>query len=112
MCVQIYLRRLGSRGDHLPRGKEKRALATVREMVRDMEIVMGSEEETRVIRVEGKEEAIVSGLDFYSNYELSITAFNSKGEGPRSSPTHFITPEGGETKRINIREQPAIMIKQ
>uniref|UniRef100_A0A8D0AHN1 Neural cell adhesion molecule L1.1-like n=1 Tax=Sander lucioperca TaxID=283035 RepID=A0A8D0AHN1_SANLU len=36
----------------------------------------------------------VSGLQLYSTYELSITAFNSKGESPPSSPHSFSTPEG------------------
>ncbi|XP_053096642.1 neural cell adhesion molecule L1.1 isoform X2 [Pangasianodon hypophthalmus] len=105
---RIYLRRLGSRGDHSHRGKEKRALATVREMVRDMERAMESEEERQVIVVKGKDEAIVSGLDFYSNYELSITAFNSKGEGPLSSPTYFSTSEGAPGRPSNFRfESPS-----
>ncbi|XP_060794599.1 neural cell adhesion molecule L1.1 isoform X2 [Neoarius graeffei] len=107
----IYLRRLGlvgSRRAHLPSGKEKRELATVREMVRDDEIVMENEEETRVIRVEGKEDAIVSGLDFYSHYELSITAFNSIGEGPWSSPIYFNTSEGAPGRPSNLRfESPS-----
>lgn len=108
MCAQIYLRRLGSRGDS---GKKKRALATVKEMVRDMEHVTEREDESQVIIVEGKEEATVSGLDFYSDYELSIAAFNSKGEGPLSPPTHFETAEGGETKQNNIRDHLVIVTK-
>lgn len=99
MCIQIFLKRLGSREDHIHRGKKKRALGTVRDMVRDIEQLIESEEEERVIVIKGKEEAIVSGLDYYSHYELSIAAFNSKGEGPLSSPTHFETYEGGETSQ-------------
>lgn len=38
----------------------------------------------------------VTGLQLYSRYELSVTAFNSRGEGPRSAPRLFSTPEGGE----------------
>ncbi|GAA6071489.1 neural cell adhesion molecule L1.1 isoform X1, partial [Tachysurus ichikawai] len=87
---RIYVRRLGSRRDHVHNRKKKRALATVREMVQAME----SKEERQVIVVEGKEEATVRGLEFYSDYELSITAYNSKGEGPPSSPSYFETSEG------------------
>uniref|UniRef100_A0A3B4FBZ0 Neural cell adhesion molecule L1.1-like n=1 Tax=Pundamilia nyererei TaxID=303518 RepID=A0A3B4FBZ0_9CICH len=36
----------------------------------------------------------VTGLRLFSEYELTITAFNSKGESPRSPPHHFHTPEG------------------
>ncbi|XP_053498627.1 neural cell adhesion molecule L1.1 isoform X1 [Ictalurus furcatus] len=101
----IYLRRLGSRGDS---GKKKRALATVKEMVRDMEHVMEREDERQVIIVEGKEEATVSGLDFYSDYELSIAAFNSKGEGPLSPPTRFETAEGAPGRASHLRfESPS-----
>ncbi|KAG7323773.1 hypothetical protein KOW79_013475 [Hemibagrus wyckioides] len=97
----IYLRRLG----HAHHRKEKRALATVRDMVRDMAHTM---EERRVIVMNGKEDEIMSGLEFYSNYELSIAAFNSKGEGPQSSPKHFQTPEGAPGPVLNLRfESPS-----
>uniref|UniRef100_A0A8C6U311 Neural cell adhesion molecule L1 n=1 Tax=Neogobius melanostomus TaxID=47308 RepID=A0A8C6U311_9GOBI len=36
----------------------------------------------------------ITGLKLYSVYKLSVTAFNSKGEGPRSKPHGFETPEG------------------
>lgn len=87
---------MGSSGDHAHSGRDKRALATVREMVRDMEQVTESEEERRVTILAGEEEAILSGLEYYSVFALSISAFNSKGEGPRSSPKHFRTSEGGK----------------
>lgn len=38
----------------------------------------------------------VTGLRLYSRYQLTVTAFNSKGEGPHSPPHPFSTPEGGE----------------
>ncbi|XP_060749746.1 neural cell adhesion molecule L1.1 isoform X1 [Tachysurus vachellii] len=101
---RIYLRRLGSRRDHVHNRKEKRALATVREMVQAME----SKEERQVIVVEGKEEATVRGLEFYSDYELSITAYNSKGEGPPSSPSYFKTSEGAPGPVSHLRfESPS-----
>lgn len=43
-----------------------------------------------------KTSAEVTGLRLFSEYELTVTAFNSKGESPRSPPHHFHTPEGGE----------------
>ncbi|KAL1020506.1 hypothetical protein UPYG_G00000960 [Umbra pygmaea] len=53
-------------------------------------------EEERMVQVGGSKTAVeVTGLKLYSLYELSITAFNSKGEGPRTLPPHeFSTPEG------------------
>lgn len=54
-------------------------------------------EERRVVVVEGmKTSEEVTGLQLFSRYELSVTAFNRKGEGPHSLPHHFSTPEGGE----------------
>lgn len=38
----------------------------------------------------------VTGLKLFSRYEVSVAAFNSKGESPHSPWHHFITPEGGE----------------
>uniref|UniRef100_A0A8C1Q3V7 L1 cell adhesion molecule, paralog b n=1 Tax=Cyprinus carpio TaxID=7962 RepID=A0A8C1Q3V7_CYPCA len=51
----------------------------------------------RVIVVHGnKVEMVVSDLQFYSNYTLTVAPFNSKGEGPHSKAYHFSTPEGGK----------------
>uniref|UniRef100_A0A8K9XNI4 Neural cell adhesion molecule L1.1-like n=1 Tax=Oncorhynchus mykiss TaxID=8022 RepID=A0A8K9XNI4_ONCMY len=52
-------------------------------------------EERWVVEVDGnKTKEVVTGLKLYSLYELSMTTFNRKGEGPHS-PTHpFRTPEG------------------
>ncbi|XP_073731004.1 hemicentin-1 isoform X10 [Misgurnus anguillicaudatus] len=72
---KIHLRRKGPR-THFHRGQER-------------------DEERRVLKVYGnKNEEAVSGLQFYSNYTLTVTAFNGKGEGPHSDPHHFSTPEG------------------
>lgn len=50
-----------------------------------------------MVAVQGrKTSAEVTGLRLFSLYELSVAAFNSKGEGPHSLPHHFSTPEGGE----------------
>uniref|UniRef100_A0A8C9V2Q6 Neural cell adhesion molecule L1 n=1 Tax=Scleropages formosus TaxID=113540 RepID=A0A8C9V2Q6_SCLFO len=39
-------------------------------------------------------EEVLEGLRPYSKYELKMTAYNSKGEGPFSGPHEFDTPEG------------------
>ncbi|XP_063065660.1 neural cell adhesion molecule L1.1-like [Engraulis encrasicolus] len=53
------------------------------------------EQEERVLEVLGyKEEAVVAGLQFFSTYELTVTVFNSKGDGPHSTPKSIETPEG------------------
>ncbi|XP_030623636.1 neural cell adhesion molecule L1.1 [Chanos chanos] len=79
---KIHLRKKGPRGH---KNQRKRAL-------RKME----NEEEKRVVTVNNsqKTEEVVTGLDYYSNYELSVTAFNKKGEGPHSKTQNFSTPEG------------------
>lgn len=56
---------------------------------------------SRVVVVYGMQTSEeVAGLKLYSQYELAVTAFNSKGEGPQSKPHHFNTPEGGEFTEI------------
>ncbi|CAL8234092.1 unnamed protein product, partial [Arctogadus glacialis] len=51
--------------------------------------------EVTVVMVDGnKTSEEVTGLRFYSQYELSVSAFNSKGESPASTPHSFSTPEG------------------
>uniref|UniRef100_A0A3P9I6Z8 Neural cell adhesion molecule L1 n=1 Tax=Oryzias latipes TaxID=8090 RepID=A0A3P9I6Z8_ORYLA len=48
-----------------------------------------------VLEVEGTNTSKeVDGLRWYWHYELSVTAFNSKGEGPHSPSRRFETPEG------------------
>ncbi|TTO15641.1 Neural cell adhesion molecule L1.1 [Bagarius yarrelli] len=82
---------------------------TMKETVQEMERALESEgKREKVIVVEGKEDAIVSGLEFYSDYQLSVAAFNSKGEGPLSSPINFRTPEGAPGPVSNLRfESPS-----
>lgn len=43
---------------------------------------------------------MVPSLDAFSEYHLTVLAYNSKGAGPESEPYIFQTPEGGE--RINV----------
>ncbi|KAJ3587045.1 hypothetical protein NHX12_013435, partial [Muraenolepis orangiensis] len=74
---KIYIRRLGSVGGH-PDGGEGEG-----------------EEDIREVEVLGQKTSVeVPRLRFFSRYQLSITAFNSKGESPRSLPVILITPEG------------------
>lgn len=40
--------------------------------------------------------AIVPGLEPFSEYKLTVHVFNKKGNGPKSDPVTFNTPEGGE----------------
>ncbi|XP_056117307.1 neural cell adhesion molecule L1.1 isoform X2 [Rhinichthys klamathensis goyatoka] len=76
---KIHLRRKGPR-THSRRGLAIRSLAA---------------DKYRMIEVSGhKVEEVVSDLQFYSNYTLTVAPFNSRGEGPHSKAYHFSTPEG------------------
>ncbi|XP_051737186.1 neural cell adhesion molecule L1.1 isoform X1 [Ctenopharyngodon idella] len=76
---KIHLRRKG------PRTHSRRSLA-MRSHAAD---------KNRVIEVPAhKEEEVVSNLQLYSNYTLTVAPFNSRGEGPHSMAYHFSTPEG------------------
>ncbi|XP_034722014.1 neural cell adhesion molecule L1.1-like isoform X2 [Etheostoma cragini] len=90
---KIYIRRLGPRG-----GRGRRSLGNLhqdREKEEKSERGMDRNRESWVVVVHGlKTSQEVSGLQLYSRYELSLTAFNSKGEGPPSPPHNFSTPEG------------------
>ncbi|XP_040910245.1 neural cell adhesion molecule L1.1-like isoform X2 [Toxotes jaculatrix] len=99
---KIYIKRLGSlvrRGRrslgklHHGEDKEER-LDRGRERIK----------ESRVVVVHGmKTSAEVTELQLFSSYELSVTAFNSKGEGPHSPPHHFDTPEGAPGPPASLR---------
>ncbi|TDH11103.1 hypothetical protein EPR50_G00082370 [Perca flavescens] len=90
---KIYIRRLGPHG-----GRGRRSLGNLhkeRQKEERSERGMDRNRESRVMVVHGtKTSEEVSGLQLFSRYELYVTAFNSKGEGPPSSPHHFSTPEG------------------
>lgn len=43
-----------------------------------------------------EEKKVISDLRPYSHYDLTVTVFNSKGEGPPSETLSFKTHEGGE----------------
>lgn len=62
-----------------------------------MERVKDTQQDSKVVDIQGaKTSAEVTELKLYSHYELVVTAYNSKGEGPHSPPHRFNTPEGGE----------------
>ncbi|KAM4611095.1 neural cell adhesion molecule L1.1-like [Polymixia lowei] len=89
---KIYTKWLGPQG-----GRGRRALRKMHheeERERGVERGMEREEETVVVVHGMKTLGEVTGLRLYSRYELSVTAFNRKGEGPHSPPHHFNTPEG------------------
>ncbi|XP_038578506.1 neural cell adhesion molecule L1.2 isoform X2 [Micropterus salmoides] len=73
---KIYLTRTGSRGHH----RRRRA----REPETTVVVETGANEEKKVI----------SDLRPYSHYDLAVTVFNSKGEGPPSETIPFKTNEG------------------
>lgn len=43
-----------------------------------------------------EEKKAISNLRPFSHYDLAVTVFNSKGEGPLSKAMSFQTSEGGE----------------
>ncbi|XP_029912482.1 neural cell adhesion molecule L1.1-like isoform X2 [Myripristis murdjan] len=101
---RLYIKRLGSQS-----GRGRRALGHMhhraeRERDGGVEHGMGKEQENRVVEVGSmKNSEEVTGLRLYSRYELSVTAFNSKGEGPHSPPYHFSTPEGAPGPPASLR---------
>lgn len=57
--------------------------------------------EVNILRFSGQRNSgMVPSLDPFSEFHLTVLAYNSKGAGPESEPYIFQTPEGGE--RINI----------
>ncbi|KAL2103937.1 hypothetical protein ACEWY4_000805 [Coilia grayii] len=91
---RIHLRRLD------PPGRRRRHLLEIKRWDMKAEQVQGQggageQQEERVVEVRGyKEEEVVGGLQFFSSYELTVTVFNSKGDGPHSEPSTIRTPEG------------------
>ncbi|XP_016517448.1 neural cell adhesion molecule L1.1-like isoform X3 [Poecilia formosa] len=89
---RLYIRRLGSSSGRDRRSLGKHHHTAERHQLEQhklanrnnwVEVVHGSKTTTDV-----------TGLRLFSQYELELTAFNSKGESPRSSPVRFNTPEG------------------
>ncbi|XP_047187027.1 neural cell adhesion molecule L1.1-like isoform X2 [Scophthalmus maximus] len=90
---KIYVRRLGPQ-----EGRGRRSLGKLHHGDdREARLTRGTEgdRESRVVEVRGtRTSEEVTGLRLFSRYEVSVTAFNSKGEGPHSQPHRFSTPEG------------------
>lgn len=78
--LQIYLTRIGSISHH----RSRRAMEP---------------KSTVVVETGGSEEKLISDLRPFSEYEVAVTVFNSKGEGPLSDPLSFNTDEGGKRAR-------------
>ncbi|KAG7477340.1 hypothetical protein MATL_G00068490 [Megalops atlanticus] len=92
---KIHLRRLGSldgRGHLRHRGRERRERGPEGDL------------DSRVVEVLGasRMEQEVGGLQLYSHYTLTVSAFNSKGEGPHSQPHTFHTPEGAPSPPASL----------
>lgn len=81
LWFQIYLTRKGSRVHHQAR--------RAREPESTVVVQTGASEEKKLI----------SNLQPYSHYDLAVSVFNSKGEGPLSETLLFTTPEGGENEK-------------
>lgn len=99
---RIYIRRLGPHGGRVQRSLGK--LHQEREKEERLERGKDRDSENKVVEVRGmKTSKEVTGLRLYSRYELSVTAFNSKGGGPHSLPHHFSTPEGAPGPPASLR---------
>ncbi|XP_051282266.1 neural cell adhesion molecule L1.1 isoform X2 [Dicentrarchus labrax] len=94
---KLYIKRLGPREVRGRRSLGKRHHKEER-------LERGKDDgERRVVVVSStKTSEDVTGLQLYSRYTVSITAFNSKGEGPHSPPHHFNTPEGVPGKPASL----------
>lgn len=100
VCIrQIHILRLGPQT-----GRGRRSLGKLpHEAAHEESSGREKERETRVVVVQGmKTSEEVTGLRLYSHYQLTVTAFNSKGDGPHSHPHHFSTPEGGEFQEVGV----------
>uniref|UniRef100_A0AAV2M0Q6 Uncharacterized protein n=1 Tax=Knipowitschia caucasica TaxID=637954 RepID=A0AAV2M0Q6_KNICA len=87
---KIYLRKQGPKAE-----RRRRSLEEVQFDEHDDEEMQQEEEMERVVEVRGmRTSEEITGLKLYSIYHLSITAFNSKGQGPPSAVERFETPEG------------------
>ncbi|XP_029690204.1 neural cell adhesion molecule L1-like isoform X2 [Takifugu rubripes] len=95
---KIHILRLGP-----PTERHRRSLEKLhQEEDRDERSKRGKERRLVVVRETSAE---VTGLRLFSLYELSVTAYNSKGEGPHSDPHRFSTPEGAPGPPASLRLQ-------
>nr|XP_020511215.1 neural cell adhesion molecule L1.1-like isoform X2 [Labrus bergylta] len=96
---KIYIRRLGPQ-----LGRGRRSLGKPHHEEEREERLRERHVESRVVEVHGTQTSEeVSGLRLFSRYELTMTAVNSKGEGPNSTPHHFVTPEGAPGPPASLR---------
>lgn len=51
--------------------------------------------EVRTVRGRQKQEIALTGLRYYTRYEVAVRAFNQVGPGPASTPQLATTMEGG-----------------
>ncbi|XP_030589702.1 neural cell adhesion molecule L1.1-like isoform X2 [Archocentrus centrarchus] len=90
---RIYVERLGPQEDRTRRSLIKHHHEEDRG--RKSEQSRGGEKDSWMVEVDpNKTSEEVTGLRLFSKYELTVTAFNSKGESPHSPPHKFSTPEG------------------
>ncbi|KAG7471847.1 hypothetical protein MATL_G00102400 [Megalops atlanticus] len=64
------------------------------------------EEEESILVVQtrpNEEKKLLGGLQPYTHYSVTVTVFNSKGEGPHSEPLPFRTPEGVPSKPTSLQ---------
>ncbi|KAM6982185.1 neural cell adhesion molecule L1.1-like [Tautogolabrus adspersus] len=96
---KIYIRRLGPLG-----GRGRRSLGKPHHEEERSERLRERHVESREVEVHGTQtSAEVAGLQLFSRYELTMTAVNSKGEGPHSPPYSFVTPEGAPGPPASLR---------
>lgn len=81
LWFQIYLTRRGSRVHHQARRTQEPESTVV--------VQTGASEEKKLI----------SDLQPFSSYDIAVSVFNSKSEGPLSETLKFMTPEGGENEK-------------
>lgn len=61
--------------------------------------------EVKMLRFSGqRNHGMLPSLDAFSEFHLTVLAYNSKGAGPESEPYIFQTPEGGESGREPNRD--------
>ncbi|KAM7410733.1 hypothetical protein PAMA_020938 [Pampus argenteus] len=107
---KIYIRRLGTQG---ARGRRSLRKLHHKEMEQEGRLEQVNEKDEGkkllVVVVHGmKTSEEVTGLQLFSLYKLTVTAFNSKGESPPSPEHHFSTPEGAPGPPASLRfESPS-----
>ncbi|KAM7404177.1 hypothetical protein PAMP_011548 [Pampus punctatissimus] len=107
---KIYIRRLGPQGARGRRSLRKLHHKEMEQEGRPEQVNEKDEgKKLLVVVVHGmKTSEEVTGLQLFSLYKLTVTAFNSKGESPPSPEHHFSTPEGVPGPPASLRfESPS-----